>query len=943
MIEEKLSFEELLQKVKEQELEIKQLKENQNILIDAQKIAKIGSWEYNYLTNNLIWSEEMYSFFEIENKPDVNLYNEYLSRFNPEDIEYLKNKFNQSISNKKTCEIEHQVILPNNKIKWIHCAAIPFLDEHKNVTVIRGIVQDITQKKEKEELIKLNEEAALNLKVKEAEKLSNLKFKNYVDNAPDGVFVSDNRGCFLEVNPAASQISGYTKEELLNMSITDLTSLDSSENNPTPFRTLIETGRLITESEFKHKSGEKRFWSLEAIKLDDKQYLGFVKDITERKKAEERLKESEKFLKETQIIANLGTYTIDMDTYKWSSSEILNSIFGIDASYELTSEKWMSSIVHPDYREMLTEHLTNEFIGQNIPFNKEYKIIRVNDQSERWVHGKGSLKWSADKKPIKIVGTIRDITQHKLDEQLLLDSENWYRGLLNNLDAAVVVHKADTSIIMSNSKATELLGLSEDQLKGKLAISPFWKFLKEDESILAYEEYPVNQILTSKKNLKDYILGVYRPEKNNVNWVIVNGFPLLDEKGEIDEIVISFIDITSRKVIESELIKAKEQAESANKSKSDFLANMSHEIRTPLNGIIGFSDLLMKTTLEKNQSEYMSTINESANTLMEIINDILDFSKIESGKLELNIEEIDIFETTNQVIDLFKNQAIIKNIDLVINIEKTVPKYIFADPLRLKQIIVNLISNALKFTPSGKIKLTIKEIAVSKTNSTLQFSVKDTGIGIKRENQKKIFFSFVQEDNSTTRKFGGTGLGLSISNQLLGLMNSKLELKSEFGKGSTFYFTVEFKKVKHKKVPKIKASKTDTEPSILENIAIKCPKILIVEDNKINLLLSKTLVKRILPGSILFEAYDGNQALEQYIKNKPDLILMDVQMPEKNGYETTEEIRALNDSENIPIIALTAGIMSGEKEKCIESGMNDYISKPIIEAELSQKILHWLQ
>lgn len=217
----------------------------------------------------------------------------------------------------------------------------------------------------------------------------------------------------------------------------------------------------------------------------------------------------------------------------------------------------------------------------------------------------------------------------------------------------------------------------------------------------------------------------------------------------------------------------------------------------------------------------------------------------------------------------------------MINIEETVPKYIFADPLRLKQIVVNLISNALKFTPSGKIKLTIKEIAVSKTNSTLQFSVKDTGIGIKRENQKKIFFSFVQEDNSTTRKFGGTGLGLAISNQLLGLMNSKLELKSEFGKGSTFYFTVEFKRAKHKKVHKIKASKTDTQPNILDNIAIKCPKILIVEDNKINLLLSKTLVKRILPGSILFEAYDGNQALEHYINNKPDLILMDIQMPEK--------------------------------------------------------------
>ena len=458
MIEEKATFEDLLKKVKEQELEIKQLQENQKILIDAQKIAKIGSWEFNFLTNSLIWSDEMYTFFEIENTPDINLYAEYLSRFNPEDLEDLQNKINQSICNKKSYEIEHKVNLPDNKIKWVYGTAVPILDENENVIGLRGIAQDITQKKEQAELIRLKEEAEIILKVKEAEKISNIKFKNYVENAPDGVFVSDNRGHFLEVNPAASQISGYTKEELLTMSITDLTSLNSSENNPNQFKTLVETGRLISESEFKHKSGEKRYWSLEAIKLHDLQYLGFVKDITERKKAEERLKESEKFLKETQIIANLGTYSIDMNTFKWTCSDLLNSIFGIDDSYELTSEKWMSSIVHPDYREMLTKNLTEEFIGKNIPFNKEYKIIRVNDRSERWVHGKGTLKWSNDNKPIKVVGTIRDITNRKLAEEALQESKNWYHSLLNNLDAGVIVHKPDSTIIMSNSKAIELIG-----------------------------------------------------------------------------------------------------------------------------------------------------------------------------------------------------------------------------------------------------------------------------------------------------------------------------------------------------------------------------------------------------------------------------------------------------------------------------------------------------
>lgn len=944
MIEEKATFEDLLKKVKEQELEIKQLQENQKILIDAQKIAKIGSWEFNFLTNSLIWSDEMYTFFEIKNTPDINLYAEYLSRFNPEDLEDLQSKINQSICNKKSYEIEHKVNLPNNKIKWVHGTAVPILDENENVIGLRGIAQDITQKKEQAELIRLKEEAEIILKVKEAEKISNIKFKNYVENAPDGVFVSDNRGHFLEVNPAASQISGYTKEELLTMSITDLTSLNSSENNPNQFKTLVETGRLITESEFKHKSGEKRYWSLEAIKLHDLQYLGFVKDITERKKAEERLKESEKFLKETQIIANLGTYSIDMNTFKWTCSDLLNSIFGFDDSYELTSEKWMSSIVHPDYREMLTKNLTEEFIGKNIPFNKEYKIIRVNDRSERWVHGKGTLKWSNDNKPIKVVGTIRDITKRKLAEEALQESKNWYHSLLNNLDAGVIVHKPDSTIIMSNSKAIELIGLSEKELKETHSSTTEWNFINEDFSSLPIEDYPVHQIIRTNRSIKNVIVGRKSLDTNEIVWVMVNGFPVFDKKGKLSEIVISFIDISELKKIESELIKAKEQAESANKSKSDFLANMSHEIRTPLNGIIGFSDLLMKTNLEKNQLEYMRTLNESANTLMEIINDILDFSKIEAGKLDLNIERVDIFEIANQVIDLFKNQAIAKNIELILNIQENVPSCVLADPLRLKQILVNLISNALKFTPEGKIRLSIKEVSHSENAfSKLEFSVKDTGIGIKKENQKKIFYSFVQEDNSTTRRFGGTGLGLAISNQLLGLMKSKLELKSDFGKGSTFFFTVEFKKAKTKKIAKAKTNDSTLIKKINSSTNERNFKILIVEDNKINMLLSKTLLKKIVPNCVLIEASNGDDAVKQFEIEKPDLILMDIQMPEKNGYETTAEIRNLNPSQNIPIIALTAGIMLGEKEKCLEAGMNDYISKPIIETELEQKLIEWLQ
>ena len=419
---------------------------------------------------------------------------------------------------------------------------------------------------------------------------------------------------------------------------------------------------------------------------------------------------------------------------------------------------------------------------------------------------------------------------------------------------------------------------------------------------------------------------------------------IIKSNNKVVRLIGTFQDITLRKETETELIKTKEAAEAANQAKSDFLANISHELRTPLNSVIALTDLLLKSKLNESQEKNMGIVFQSANSLLDLLNSILDYSKIESGELALKIEKLNLIELVNQAINTIRSAADDKNISILISLAKNLPTYIWIDSARLRQILINLLINAIKFTNAGSVEIIIEVLKFDSSINQMQilFSVIDTGIGISEEHQKRIFEAFTQADSSTSRRYKGIGLGLSISNTLLRLMNSKLRLESELDKGSRFYFILETK-IEYENIQEdAKYSMTNENYNSFFPDLTNISKILVVDDDTINLFLVRTIIQELLPNSNLIEATNGKEAIDIFQKENPDLIILDIQMPEMNGLEATIEIRKLEKEKRTPIIALTAGTMKGDKEKCLSIGMDDYACKPFVKYTIAKLLYKWL-
>jgi PAS domain S-box-containing protein len=783
----------------------------------------------------------------------------------------------------------------------------------------RRIAEDILRREQVEEELRESESRFRNV--------FNLQFQFIAILSPEGRV--------LDVNDLPLQAGGVTREEVTGQFFWETVWWHglSALRAAWPGR-LEAAGRMevpvLSEDEFNVASGEVRVAAIAitAVKNAARElecYIVQGNDITESKRAEALLRESEARLQVAMQASNLGPWDWNLLTDKVHFSPEWKRQLGFsDEEIAGHFDEFRTRLHAEDYDRIMSTvqaFTADRHKGYDVEFRMLHK-----DGSYRWIHTRAIMLFDAADKPIRMLGCHLDITDRKLAENALRESQRFAESIAENSTSLIYLLDLETGRnTYSNRDIGELLGYSPAQMI-EMGGHVLPTIHPEDlprvmQHYAHFADVPDGRVIDLE----------YRVQHTSGDWhwvwvrdTVFNRRP----DGATWQILGTVQDITERRRIESDLQAAKASAEAANRAKSEFLANMSHEIRTPMNGILGMTDLVLESELTREQRDYLGMAKTSGHTLLRLINDILDFSKIEAGKLELEAIDFSLRDSLQQVLEPLVVRARQKGLELRAEIADDLPEYLRGDPLRLRQILLNFTDNALKFTERGSVVVRVASEKSGDREHCLRFSIADTGIGVPPEKQHSIFAAFAQVDSSTTRQYGGTGLGLAIVSQIVGQMRGRVWMESVVGEGTTFYFTAWFGLGQ---APP-EAERAVEAPPLEETTASM--RILLAEDNVINCALATAILcKR---GHAVVHARNGGEAVRLAAEQTFDLILMDVQMPEMDGFIATRLIR---ESEarllrHTPIAAMTAHALAGDRERCLSAGMDDYLTKPLQKAEL---------